>query len=79
MLRSRCDDIHRIIQNLQEQINTSGVRTTTEKEKLINETLSFAQNCVKTLSFIELEAQKQEQLQENFSVSEESRPAMVMA
>ncbi|MCL2697560.1 MAG: DUF3991 and toprim domain-containing protein [Oscillospiraceae bacterium] len=60
-IRSRCDDIYGSFKKLYAQERTAGIRTTTERENEINNYVSLARECVKTLSFLRLEEQKQEQ------------------
>ena len=60
-MRSRCDYIVRLFKLIQEQEKSSGIRTTTEREKEIKNYISLACEGVKAISFLVLEKQKQEQ------------------
>jgi len=60
-MRSRCEDMSRLLRVMQVQSISPGIRTTTERESEINNYVSLARECVKALSFLRLEDQRQEQ------------------
>jgi hypothetical protein len=58
-LKTKAEDIQRDVNAVNDQINTSGIRTLEDKQKLIASYMSLALNCVKAQISICLESQEQ--------------------
>ena len=58
-LRVKADDLQQDIVSIKDQLQTVGIRTLEDKQKLISSYMSLALNCVKTHIFIDREGQEQ--------------------
>jgi hypothetical protein len=56
---NKAEDIQRDVNAINVQLNTSGIRTLEDKQKLIASYMSLALNCVKAQIFIYLKEQEQ--------------------
>lgn len=57
-MKTKAEDIQRDVNAINVQLNTSGIRTLEDKQKLIASYMSLALNCVKVQIFICLESQQ---------------------